>query len=254
MPIAITRAVSPNMHLCELTHLAREPIDYGIAKKQHKRYESCLDELGCDIQRLPEDPELPDSVFVEDTAIILDEVAVITRPGAVSRMPETTIVEKALESHRKLEYITAPGTLDGGDVLHIDKTIFVGRSTRSNQAGIDQLQSIVASSDYSVVSVDLSECLHLKSAVTQVADNTLLINQAWVEVAAFQHFNLIDIDPSELFAANALLINGLVIYPTSYPKTQQRLLDIGIELNLVDVSEFAKAEGGVTCCSLIINA
>ncbi|MBW8012284.1 MAG: dimethylargininase [Chloroflexi bacterium] len=253
MPIAITREVSPNMYLCELTHLAREPIDSAIAKDQHSQYERCLSELGCDIQRLPAEADLPDSVFVEDAAIVLDEIAIITRPGAQSRRPETQSIAKALEPYRSLEYITAPGTLDGGDVLRIDKTIFVGNSTRSNQGGIEQLEDIVAKLGYSVETVEMGDCLHLKSAVTQVAENTLLINQQWVEAAAFEDFNLIEIEPAEPFAANALLLGEVVVFPSSYPNTQKRLQDNGFEIRLVDVAEFAKAEGGVTCCSLIFE-
>ena len=253
MPIAITREVSPNMHLCELTHLAREVIDVGAAKKQHAEYVNLLIEFGFDILSLPAEPDYPDSVFVEDAAVVFDELAVIMRPGAESRRGEVDSIAQVLEPHRDLRYIETPGTLDGGDVLRVGKSIYVGVSERSNQTGISQLKSIVADFGYTVSSVEMQDCLHLKSAVTQVGKNTLLINPEWVNPDVFSDFDLIEVDPSEPFGANALLLGEFVVYPSEYLRTQKRLQDQGIELKTVDVSEIAKAEGGVTCCSLIIN-
>ena len=254
MLIAMTRAVSPRIAECELTHLAREPINPGRARKQHRRYEELLVELGCELQRLPPVPELPDAVFVEDTAVVLDELAVITRPGAESRRAETASVADALKPYRTLFHIEPPGTLDGGDVLRIGKTLYVGLSNRSNLEGIEQLQRIVIAFGYSVNAVRLRDCLHLKSAVTQVADNTLLINRQWVDDASFGSMRLIDVADSEAFAANALRIGDTVIYPEAFPGTRKRLEKQGIRIRTVDASELAKAEGGMTCCSLIFTA
>ncbi len=254
MLIAMTRAVSPRIAECELTHLAREPINPGRARKQHRRYEELLAELGCELHHLPPEPELPDSVFVEDTAVVLDELAVISRPGAESRRAETASVAEALKPYRKLSHIQAPGTLDGGDVLRIGKTLYVGLSNRSNLEGIEQLQRIVIAFGYSVNAVRLRDCLHLKSAVTQVAKDTLLINRQWVNSAVFGSMRLINVDESEPFAANAVRIGDTLIYAEAFPETLGRLKKQGIRIRTVDASELAKAEGGVTCCSLIFTA
>lgn len=253
MFIAITREVCARITECELTHLAREPINLERARAQHHQYEELLAELGCKLIRLPAEQELPDSVFVEDAALVLDEIAVITRPGAVSRRAETASIAAALMPYRKLVYIETPGTLDGGDVLRVNKTLYVGLSARSNPEGIEQLRRILAAFGYSVTAVELHDCLHLKSAVTQVADSMLLINRAWLDARVFVSWKLIEVDPSEPFAANSLLIGNTVIYPEAFPKTRKRLEAKGIKVRTVDASELAKAEGGVTCCSLIFS-
>jgi dimethylargininase len=253
MLIAITRDVSPTIEQCELTHVERKTIDVQAARAQHRHYEACLADLGCELHRLPAAPDLPDSVFVEDTAVVLDELAVITRPGALSRRPEISAVAHVLQGYRRLSYIEHPGTLDGGDVLRIDSALFVGRSSRSNQAGIEQLRHIVTPHGYSVVEVPVHGCLHLKSAATQVAPYTLLVNRAWLDTGSFGQMQLIEVDSSEPFAANALLIQDTVIYPAEFPATRARLEEQGIQLCIVDVSELSKAEGGVTCCSLVFT-
>ena len=253
MLVAITREVSPSFDRCELTHLAREAININVAKAQHRQYENCLADLGCAIHRLPVEPEMPDSVFVEDTAIVLDELAIITRPGAESRIAETPSVAKALEVHRRLYHIEPPGTIDGGDVLCVDRTLYVGLSSRSDKSGIEQLCGFVAPFSYAVEPVKMQGCLHLKSAVTRVGRNTLLVNRAWVDVGAFAGMDLVDVDPTESMGANALLIGEVAVYPTAYARTRERLEDRGIAVRTVDVSELAKGEGGVTCCSLIFT-
>lgn len=254
MRVAVTRAVSPNIGRCELTHLARQPIDVDKARAQHARYEECLATLGCQVQRLPVEPGLPDSVFVEDTALVLDELAIITRPGAASRRPETEAVARALRPYRQLAHIAAPATLDGGDVLQVGRQVFVGLSPRTNPAGVAQLQTLLEPLGYIVKGVPVTGCLHLKSAATLVATDTLLIHRAWVEAAAFGPLELIDVDPVEPFGGNALLVGETVVYPAAYPGTRRRLEERGIPVQVVDVSELAKAEGGVTCCSLIFEA
>jgi dimethylargininase len=253
MTIAITREVSSRFAECEITHIERVPIDVEIARAQHSNYVRALASLGCQIIELPEEPDLPDSVFVEDTAIVLREVAVITRPGAESRRSETESITRALLPYRALIHITEPGTLDGGDVLVLGKKIFVGLSTRSNLEAIKQMQEILDNYGYMVSGVELDGCLHLKSAITRVDDMTLLINTNWADASHFKDFNLIEIDPSEPYAANCLPIGDSVIFPTAFPKTCKRLEDKGFKLVTVDVSELAKAEGAVTCCSLIIS-
>jgi len=250
--IAIVRPVSRSIIDCELTHLARSPIDYARASTQHKEYQSALKALGCELVTVSAADNLPDAVFVEDAAIVLDEVAVMTRPGAVSRRGELAGVERALAPFRPLMRITHPSTLDGGDVLLVGRRLFVGRSSRSNHNGIEQLRALVAPHGYDVQAVDLRGCLHLKSAVTAVANDTLLGNGDWVEREAFGDVKWIEVDPSEPHAANALHIENDVIYPKAYPRTAERMRAAGISLRLVDASELAKAEGGVTCCSLVV--
>ena len=251
--IAITRGVSPAIEHCELVHQQRSAIDVALARRQHRLYEEALAGLGCRVEALPPDPELADSVFVEDAAIVLDEVAVITRPGAESRRPETAAIARALAPYRPLVSIEPPATLDGGDVLRIGRTLYVGLSGRSNQAAIDQLSRALAPFGYAVHGVAVQGCLHLKSAVTAVDDASVLVNPDWVDPEAFTGTRPIEIDPREPGAANVLRIGERVIYPASFPATRRRLASAGVDVVEVDVSELQKAEGAVTCCSLVFE-
>jgi dimethylargininase len=255
--IAIIRPVSRSIVHCELTHLARAPIDYARAVEQHHAYEAAL-AASCDaIVHVPVAHDLPDAVFVEDAAVVVDEVAVMTRPGAVSRRAELADVEQVLAHYRDVVRIEDPGTLDGGDVLLVGKRCFIGRSSRTNDVGIAQLRALVSEFGYEVEAVDVSGCLHLKSAVTAVGENVLLGNSTWVDRRAFGDVTWVEVDPSEPHAANALWIDDGVIFPRAYDRTARALrshLDaVGKSLHLVDASELAKAEGGVTCCSLILQ-
>ena len=253
MRIAITRQVSLNIGACELTHLARLAIDVDLARSQHRAYEKRLAALGCEIVSLPAESSLPDSVFVEDTAVVFDDLAIISRPGADSRKPETRSVAEALRPYRDLSFIEAPGTIDGGDVLQVGKRVYVGASSRSNQAGIEQMRAILTPVGYTVQSVQVNGCLHLKSAITQVAAHALLVNRDLVEPGPFGCMELIDVDPAEPHGANAVLMDETVVYSAAYPRTRDRLEARGISVQSVDVSELAKAEGAVTCCSLIFT-
>lgn len=252
--VALTRAVSPHLDRCELTHLEREPIDLRLAEAQHIAYEQCLRQLGCTIVQVPPAPDQPDSVFIEDTAVVVDELAVTTRPGAPSRRTETQAVAVALAAYRPVVAIEAPGTLDGGDVLRVNRTIYVGQSARTNAEGIAQLRRLLAPYGYTVNGVALTDCLHLKTAVTEVAEGTLLINPRWVDPAAFKPFDLIEVDPSEPFGANALRLNDTTVHAAAWHRTRQRLQAQGVNVTSIDASEIAKAEGGVTCCSVILTA
>lgn len=252
MTIAITRKISPRFNECEVTHIERTPIDLDVARAQHEEYVNALASLGCQVIELPEEPDLPDSVFVEDTAFILPEVAVITRPGADSRKPETESIIRALSPHRPLVHVTEPGTVDGGDVLVLGKNIYIGISTRSNDAAVRQIQELLAKYGYTVTAVEMHDCLHLKTALTKVDDKTLLINPNWVDTSHFKGFDWIEVDPSEPFAANCLPVGDGIIFPTAFPKTKQRLEQKGYKIQAVNVAELAKAEGAVTCCSLVL--
>ena len=252
--MVITREVSSAFQACELTHLDRVPIDLDRARAQHAAYEWTLVEAGCTVRRLDSGPDMPDAVFVEDIAVVLDEGAVICRPGAESRRTEVPAIVGALARHgRPWQHITAPGTLDGGDVLVIGRRLFVGSSTRTNRAGVDQLADILAPIGYEVRGVPVRGCLHLKSAVTAIAPDTLLVNRDWVAADAFAGLSLLDIDPQEPYGANALAIADIVVYPTAFPRTRERLERRGLRVRPVDVDELQKAEGAITCCSLIFR-
>jgi len=248
---AMIRPVSTAMTRCELTHLARSPVDVALARQQHQRYVELLASLGCRIIELAAEPELPDSVFVEDTTVVLDEIAVITRPGAVSRRPETLSVAATLERHRPCASIRSPGTLDGGDVLRVGRRLFVGQSGRTNDDAIRQLAAAAAPHGYEIVPVEVRGCLHLKSAVTQVGPDTLLINDDWVDRTAWPGMRFVAVAPGEPHAANAAMVGDAVVHADSGPRTRERLEAAGLRVLPVDVSEMEKAEGAVTCCSVI---
>ncbi len=252
MLIAYTRAVSPTLADCELTHLERQPLDAARAVREHEGYEALLTGFGATVRRLPAEPTLPDAVFVEDTAVVLDEIAVITRPGAASRRPETASTAAALAAHRPLAHIDGPGTLDGGDVLVAGRRVFVGLSSRSNRAAIEQLAQVLRPWDYEVVPVNFGGCLHLKSAVTRLADGLLLLNPHWVDPAVFAGHRAVAVDPTEPHAGNALALGDSVMHPLHFPRTRSRLESEGLRVAPVAMTELAKAEAGVTCCSLIL--
>ena len=191
----MTREISGAIVRCELTHLARARIDLDTARREHDAYERALSEAGCRVHRLNAGDEMPDSVFIEDTAIVFDELAILTRPGAESRRGEVPAVARALAPHRPLQHIAAPGTVDGGDVLVVSRRVFVGRTPRTNADGLAQLQRILSPFGYAVEGVAVGACLHLKSAASTVGDATLLINRDWVDASAFAGLGLIDVDP-----------------------------------------------------------
>src|SRR5713226_4346009 len=253
MLTAITRAVSPAIVNCEISFIDRRPIDLARAQEQHHAYEKLLEKLGASVLSLPAEPALPDSMFVEDPAIVLDELAVILPLGTDSRRPEAASLAKALSSFRKLEVVSLPGTLEGGDVLRIGRKLFVGLTKRSNAEGIRQLAAILAPYPYKVIVVPATGCLHLKSAVTCLGRNTLLANRAWFDTAPFAEYGCIDVDPAEPHAANALALGGTIIFPASFPRTRARIEAHGFRVIPLDISELQKAESGLTCSSLLFE-
>jgi dimethylargininase len=252
--IALTREVSARLARCELTHLSRETIDLDRARAQHAAYEDALRSIGCDVRRLRPEPEMPDAVFVEDAAVVLDEIAVVTRPGAASRRGEVPSVAEALTPYRGLVRVEPPATLDGGDVLVVGRSVFVGLSARTNEEGARQLAAAVGPRGYTVRSLSVRSCLHLKTAVTRVGPRAVLLNGDWVDAEAFAAFETIEVHRDEPWAANALEVGGAVVHPAAFPRTGDRLRQRGLDVRAVDVSELAKAEGGVTCCSLVFDA
>ncbi|HET9319877.1 MAG TPA: arginine deiminase family protein [Bryobacteraceae bacterium] len=254
MLTAITRAVSPGIVQCELTFLARQPIDLAKAEQQHRAYQNVLAKCGARVISLPAEPALPDSMFVEDPAIVFDELAIIFPLGTESRRPESASIAPALAKFRKLARVELPGQVEGGDLLRIDRKLFAGLSTRTNAEGIRQLAAILAPYNYEVVAVPVTGCLHLKSAVTYIGRNTLLANRAWFDPSPFAGFDWIDVASDEPHAANALSISDTVIFPASFPQTRARLEARGFPVTPLDISELQKAESGLTCSSLLFDA
>jgi dimethylargininase len=245
---AFTRAVSPRLPECQLTHLDRVPIDAVKAAGQHAAYEAAIAAAGFEIVRLPELADDPDAVFVEDTALILGEHAVITRPGAASRIGEIDSTADGLQDHFTLHRVER-GHVDGGDVLRIGRTLYVGRSTRTDIAGIRALADLVAPLGYSVVEARLRDCLHLKTGATLAGDGLLLYDARAIDPAQFAAVEpLAVLEPA---AANCVRAGDRLILPAGNPRTAALLRDRGIDVVQVDVSELQKAEAGVTCMSLI---
>ena len=249
---AITRRPSPQMSDCELTHLSRTPIDAAEAERQHSSYRAALAACGIAVTALPPLDGHPDCAFVEDTAICLPELFVICRPGAASRLGEVASVTTVLPTDRPQHILQSPATIEGGDVLVAGKTIFVGRSTRTNAAGIAALDAATAPFGYQVVAVEVPGALHLKTAATALAPDLLLVNPAWVDVAAFGDVRHIAVSAGEQFASNILSVNGAVFMHAGLPQTAAAITAAGFAVTPLDVSEFAKAEAGLTCLSLLV--
>ncbi len=254
MLTAITRKASPSLAQCELSHIPRQPIDLDKARAQHEVYEDALAKLGAKVISLPEQPDMPDSMFVEDPAIVLDELAVICTLGTETRRKEAPSLAAELEKYRRLQHIKLPAMLEGGDVLRIGKKLFVGLTARTNADGIRQLAALVERHGYDVTAVPVNGCLHLKSAVAYLGGNTLLANRVWFHWHRLDGVDWIDVDPSEPHAGNALAIADTVIFPASFPKTRQRIEARGFQVLPLDISELQKAESGLTCSSLLFDA
>ena len=254
MLTAITRAVSPTLGDCQLEHLDRQPIDVQRAAAQHRAYEVCLRELGARVISLPAAVECPDGVFVEDPALVLDEVAVVTRMGAGARRAESESLAEAVARFREVRRLGEPATLEGGDVMRIGRTLYVGRSRRTNAAGIEQLAEIVAPYGYRVVAVEVTGCLHLKSACCYLGGDRILANRNWIDPAPLAGFSFVDVAAQEPRGANVLRIGDTVLIPAAFPQTAGVLSAAGFQPRLVDTSELLKAEAGVTCVSLLFEA
>lgn len=254
MDIALTRDIPRSLERCELTHLQREPIDLDRAVAQHGAYCAALTGLGLDVVRLPADEAYPDCTFVEDTAVVLDEVAVLASPGVASRRGEIAAMARTLARYRPLLRIEPPATLEGGDVLILGRTILVGRSARTNVAGIAALARSVGYFGYQVRPIEVTACLHLKSAVTALDEETVLLNPAWIDRGALAPFRIIEVDPSEPGAANVLRVRDTVLAHPGFPATLQRIVAAGYSVTAVDISEFIKAEAALTCKSLLLRS
>jgi dimethylargininase len=258
MTIALVRPPTAALARCELTYLAREPIDVSLALAQHAAYVQALQVCGARVISLPPAPDLPDAPFVEDTAVVLDEVAVLTIPGAASRRPEVPAVAAALAPYRPLLRLTPPATLDGGDVVRVGRTLYVGAGGRSNAEGIRQLAALLDPYGYTVRAVAVTGCLHLKTACTTLdgyLGSFLLVNPDWLDTSPFAGagLDLLPIAPEEPFAADTLTLAGVTFLPADCPRTRELLAARGLTVQPLDVSEFQKAEASVTCLSLILG-
>ena len=251
--VAITRPPTDALLRCELTHLEREPIDFQLAETQHRAYEDALRTLGAEVVSLAPEPQWPDAVFVEDTALVLDEIGVMMNPGAASRVPEVDTVAEALEHYRPLARILLPATIDGGDVLRAGRRIYVGLSSRTNREAVEQLTVVATRHGYEVIAVPIAGCLHLKSACTYVGDNTILANRAWLPSDAFPGLNVIDVAEDEPRAANSFFVGDTLVMADNYPRTRAKLEASGRTVHPVALGELQKAEAGGSCMSLVFE-
>lgn len=252
--IALTHTLSPKLPECELTHLKRTPIDMRRAQAEHEHYLQVLKLAGYKVIEHSFNAAYPDSVFVEDTAIVVDELAIITNPGADSRKGETINMAKALAGFRTLAYIKSPATLDGGDVLQVGRKFFVGLTTRTNRAGFEALKAILEPHDYQVYAVEVTGPLHLKSAVTALDEKTVIAAAGWIDVSQIEaHCRLIMVAEGEEQAANVLRLGGIVYMAAGYPATRRIIEAAGYTVDTIDIHELQKAESGLTCSSLLFT-
>jgi dimethylargininase len=225
--------------------------DYQLALQQHQQYIDALQQCGVEVTVLPADDNYPDSCFVEDPAIITTETAIITRPGADSRKGETKAIEQALLNQGlDIQHIKAPGTLDGGDVMMVDKHYYIGLSDRTNQQGAQRLIQILEQHGMTGETVEMNDMLHLKTGISYLENNKLLATGEFIEHPAFAGFETMPVEPAESYAANCIWVNDKVIAPLGFPKTQTMIEQAGFQVITVDVSEFQKLDGGLSCLSL----
>ncbi len=254
MTVAFVRSPDASIGLCELTHLVRTEINFTLLKQQHNDYVEFLTKSKVEVHYLPHLNGSSDGVFVEDTSLVLDEVAIICHPGAESRKHEIQSVHEALKQYRNdISFITAPGTADGGDLLKIEKTIYIGDSTRTNKEAFHQFSSLLRHYGYEVKLIPVKDCLHLKTGVCYLGSDTVLINSKWIDPSLFQNLRVIEVDQNEPFAANAICIGNKIIHSSGNPKTKDKLISAGFEVESLCITELSKAEAGLTCLSLIFR-
>jgi dimethylargininase len=252
--LALTHRPAPNLESGQRTHVARVPIDYGLAVRQHAAYCQALRDNGATVRVLDVNGGLPDATFIEDAAVVLDEVAVLASMGTAARRDEPARIEAELSKHRPLYRIELPATLEGGDVLRVGRVLLVGMSARTDAAGAGALEAIARPHGYRVVPVPLRGCLHLKTACTALPDGTLLVNPGWVDLPCLRGFETVCVPEGEPWAANTLPVGGAVCLAAGHERTADLLSRRGFAVRVIDLSEFAKAEGGVTCLSLLLNS
>ncbi len=252
--IAITHIPSPGMQRFQNTFVSRQTIDIDLANTQHAAYRGLLQECGAQVRTFSTNCEFPDCVFVEDTAVVLDEVAILGAMGTESRRPEPEGIKDFLAKYREITTVELPATLEGGDVLQIGRTLLVGISSRTNEAGSAALHQIARRFGYEVVPVRVSGCLHLKTACTALPDGRLLINPTWIDLSDLEDFDKLFVCDEEPWSANVLPVGSTVCLSAAHPLCAAKLDALGYEVKAVDITEFEKAEGGVTCLSLILGS
>ena len=251
--IALTRRPAFSLVNCEVGYVPRERIDPHLAFRQHEAYCRTLRQMGAAVEVLPPEEAFPDSVFIEDNAIILDELAVVTSMGAPSRQGEPALLLPVLARYRRFVTISPPATIEGGDVLRVGKRLYVGVSTRTNRAGVEALRMIAEPLGYDVTPVETRSCLHLKTACASLDDETLLVNPDWLDSDALKSFRLLHVPAEEPFGANVLRLPGGMLVQGSSPLTLALIETRGYAATCVDLSEFSKADAGPTCLSLLIE-
>jgi dimethylargininase len=254
MLTALTRAVSSRINECELTFIERQTIDNDHAIRQHKNYQQLLKSLGLKVIELPAHDLCPDCCFIEDTALVLDEVAIATRPGSDARRGEVAGVLPTIATYRKIIQVEPPATLEAGDVLRVGRNLFIGITSRTNRQGIDFVREHAAPHGYKVHAVEVPGALHLKSVCTAVNERTILANSSRMDIEPFAGYELIEVPRDEWMAANVLLVNGTVCMHEGFRKTSALLRERNIQIRTVDISEFLKAEAGLTCLSIIFDS
>jgi dimethylargininase len=253
MLTALTRAVSRSLASCELTWLPRHAIDIDLAIEQHKRYEHALISMGVNVISLPEQAAMPDAVFVEDPLVVVDEIAIATRMGSPSRRVESDSLAEAISSFRNVRHLLDPATLEGGDVMRLGREVFVGLSSRTNAAGVQQLTRELEPFGYRVRPVEVRGCLHLKSACCALGDGNILANRAWFDAGPLGDYRIIDVAADEPGAANILRVGDALLMATAFPHTREIVRREGLEVRTVDISELMKAEAAITCSSVIFE-
>lgn len=254
MLVALTREPSSSLDAGERTFRAREPIDLEVVRFQHGAYRRALSECGAHVVTLPALDDLPDAVFIEDVAIVLDEVALLLPMGVESRREEPRQVAGEIARWREVVRLPEGSRVEGGDVVRLGRTLYVGRTGRTDESGIEELVAAVAPLGYRVIPVNVAGCLHLKSACTSLDDGTILVNPAWVDASAFEVERVIKVSADEPGAANAVRVGGAVLLQAGCPRTVERVAEAGFETRAVDVGELAKAEGSLTCLSLVFES
>ena len=253
--VAITHVPSPNMHSGERTFVEdNSDVDYELSLRQHAAYRAALEKCGAEVVILDVNRTMPDCVFVEDTAIVLRELAVMMSPGAESRRAEPAGIEPALRQYREVKRIKRPATIDGGDVVVAGRSVYVGESQRTNADGILALRETLAPFGYSVTGIPVHGCLHLKTACSALPDGRFLVNPDWIDVSPLPQSQLLRVPSDEPWAGDVLAIGNDIIFADTFPQTGELLAGFGFGTLPVAVSEFAKVEGGVTCLSLVFDA
>ncbi|MFH0760851.1 MAG: arginine deiminase family protein [Bacteroidota bacterium] len=248
---AIVRDVPNSFQKCVTTFHNKRKINVALAKQQHQQYCETLSSLGLKLIRIEADDTLPDCCFTEDTVIVFDVFAVITIPGAPSRIPETIEIEKTLSRLKTIVHITKPGTIEGGDVLRIGKKIFIGNSGRTNEEGIRQVASVIKHKGYQVIPVKIRNALHLKSVCTYLGNGCIILAEGYLDEKIFSEYDKIIVPKGEEYCANCLVVNGSVLIPKGFPKTKKIIENNGFPIIEIEMSEIEKAEGALTCLSVI---